>query len=195
MATNNPYRNLEAFNRVRIGGRLITAAFTHVDGHELTLEWNIQKGTNTSGATAAFRGINLLEGVKLTFACGTGDGTTAEQDWDNLQEIKSMLFPAPRLGLAGPKPPTRRLDNALLNGAGLTDVNLKAWKEYCGETNGWLVDMTLIQYAPPREAGAGAQDPSKPATGLPGSPPVDPQVATLRAERDKLLQQAIGGPT
>lgn len=192
MPRNNPFRNLSAYNRVRIGGRLIKAPLVAIDGNELEDEWNIQKGTNTSGATAAWRGVKLIESVKLTFECATGDGTTAEQDYEELMDVYDMIAPAPRLGLAGPKPPTVKIENAILNRIGFTDCCRKGFREYVTETNSWRVDFTLIQYAPPREAGAGAQDPSKPATGLPGAPAVDPQIAALRAERDKLLQQAIG---
>lgn len=192
MPRNNPFRNPSAYNRVRIGGRLIKAPLVGINGNELKDTWNIQKGTNTSGATAAYRGVELIEEVTLTFECATGDGTTAEQDYDELSDIFDMIAPAPRLGLAGPKPPTVKIENAFLDRIGFTECNRKGWHEYYTETNSVRVDMKLIQYAPPREAGAGAQDPSKPATGLPGSPAVDPQVAALRAERDKLLQQAIG---
>lgn len=192
MARNNPFRNPSAYNRVRVGGRLIKAPLVAINGNELKDNWNVQKGTNTSGATAAYRGVELIEEVTLTFECATGDGTTAEQDYDELSDIFDMIAPAPRLGLSGPKPPTVKIENAFLDRIGFTECNRKGWHEYYTETNSIRVDVKLIQYAPPREAGAGAQDPSKPATGLPGSPPVDPQVAALRAERDKLLQQAIG---
>lgn len=190
MARDNPFRNLSAFNRVRLGGRLIKAALIAIDGQELTLDWNVQKGTNTSGATAAYRGLNLLEAVKLTFECATGDGSSAEEDYDDLQEIKAMLFPAPRKGLSGTKPPTQKIENAILNGVGFTDVCLKAWKEYPSATSSWLVDMTLIQYAPPQPAGAGAQDPSKPATGAAGGNTVDPAIKALQEQRDALAKQA-----
>lgn len=192
MARNNPFRNLQAYNRVRIGGHLILADLVAINGNKLEDEWNIQKGTNTSGATAAYRGVKLIEEVVLTFYCATGEGQTAEQEYDDLDRVFLMIAPAPRLGLAGPKPPTMKIENAFLERIGFTECNRRGWWERFSETNGILVDLTLIQYAPPREAGAGAQDPSKPATGLPGSPAVDPMVAALRAERDKLLQQAIG---
>jgi hypothetical protein len=123
--------------------------------------------------------------VKLTFECGTGDGTTAEEDYDDLSALKDKLMPAPRRTLNGPKPPTLRLENAVLNRMGLTDVCFKAWREYVTETNSWRVDFTLIQYAPPRPIGAGAQDPAVPLGFA-----VDPQILALRAERDRLVQQA-----
>ena len=189
MARDNPFRNLSAYNRVRLGGRLIKAALIAIDGNELSDEWNVQKGTNTSGATAAYRGVNLIEGVKLTFECADGDGSTAEQDYDDLSDIFDMLAPAPRAGLSGPKPPTHKLENAILNRIGLTDVCRKGWKEYPSATGSWLVDLTVIQYAPPAPAGAGAQDPSKPALGLPRTG-IDPQIKALQDERDRLLQQA-----
>lgn len=189
MARDNPFRNLSAFNRVRLGGRLIKAALVAIDGNELVDDWNVQKGTNTSGATAAYRGVNLIEGVKLTFECATGDESTAEEDYDDLSDIFDMLAPAPRKGLAGPKPPTVKIENAILNRIGLTDVCRKAWKEYPSATSSWLVDMTLIQYAPPQPAGAGAQDPSKPATGAAG-PAVDPAIKALQDQRDALARQA-----
>jgi len=188
MARDNPFRNLRAYNRVRISGRLVKAALVAIDGNELTDEWNVQKGTNTSGATAAYRGVNLIEGVKLTFECAGGDGSTAEQDYDDLSDLWDLLAPAPRKGLAGPKPPTVKIENAILNRIGLTDACRKAWREYPSETGSWLVDLTLIQYAPPAPAGAGAQDPSKPSTGVPGVT-VDP-IKALQEQRDKLLAQA-----
>lgn len=191
MARNNPFRNPQAYNRVRIGGRLIKAALVGLNGNKLEDEWNIQKGTNTSGATAAYRGVKLIEEITLTFECATGDGSTAEEDYDDLDEVFRMIAPAPRLGLAGPKPPTQKIENAFLERIGFTDCNRKGWWERFSATNSILVDIILIQYAPSREAGAGAQDPSKPATGIPGIP-VDPQVAALRAERDNLLQKAFG---
>lgn len=192
MPRNNPFRNLQAYNRVRIGNHLVLADLVALNGNKLEDDWNIQKGTNTSGATAAYRGVKLIEEVVLTFHCATGEGQTAEQEYDDLDRVFLMIAPAPRLGLAGPKPPTMKIENAFLERIGFTECNRRGWWERFSDTNGILVDMMLIQYAPPKEAGAGAQDPSKPATGLPGSPPVDPQVAALRAERDKLLQQAIG---
>jgi hypothetical protein len=188
MTRDNPFRNLSAFNRVKIGGRLIKAALVAIDGNELLDEWHVQKGTNTSGATAAYRGVNLIEGVKLTFECADGDGSTAEQDYDDLLDVFDMLAPAPRRGLGGPKPPTQRIENAVLNRIGLTDCCRKAWKEYPTETGSWRVDLTVIQYAPPKPAGAGAQDPSKRASG--SGPAVDPQIQALREERDRLAQQA-----
>lgn len=189
MARDNPFRNLRAYNRVRIGGRLITAALVAIDGNELTDEWNVQKGTNTSGATAAYRGVNLIEGVKLTFECADGDGTTAEQDYDNFMDVLDMIAPAPRAGSAGPKPPTRSIENAILNRIGLTNICRKAFREYPSDTNSWLFDLTVIQYAPPAPAGTGAQDPSKPSTGVPGVT-VDPQIRALQEQRDRLLAQA-----
>ncbi len=188
MPRNNPFRNLAAYNRVRIGGRLITAPLVAINGNAIEDEWNIQKGTNTSGATAAYRGVKLIEEVVLTFECATGDGTTAEQDYDDLDEVFQMIAPAARLGAAGPKPPTVKIENAFLARIGFTDCNRRGWWERFSETNSILVDIKLIQYAPPKEAGTGAQDPSKPA-GLPRQG-VDPQIAALRAERDRLAAQA-----
>jgi hypothetical protein len=189
MARDNPFRNLAAYNRVRIGGRLIKAALVAIDGNELLDDWNVQKGTNTSGATAAYRGVNLIEGVKLTFECANGDGSTAEQDYDDLSDLWDMLAPAPRKGLAGPKPPTQKIENAILNRIGLTDACRKAWKESPTATGSWLVELTLIQYAPPAPAGAGAQDPSKPATGI-AEPTEDPVIKAKHEERDALAAQA-----
>lgn len=189
MARDNPFRNLSSYNRVKIGGRLIKAALVAIDGHELTDDWHVQKGTNASGATAAYRGVNLIEGVKLTFECATGDGSTAEEDYDDLSDLWDMLAPAPRKGLAGPKPPTRKVENAILNRIGLTDACRKGWKEYPTETGSWRVDLTLIQYAPSQPAGAGAQDPSKSATGAAG-PAVDPQIKALQEQRDRLAAEA-----
>lgn len=182
----NFFRDRKPYNTVKIGGRLVKAALKAIDGHELTDKWNVQEGTNTSGGTAAYRGIALFEGVKLTFACGDGDGSTAEQDLDDLYDLWEIMKPA---GPGGGKPPSLVIENAILNRTGLTVVCRKAWREGPTDTGGYEVDLTVIQYAPQAPAGAGAQDPAKKSTGGAGST-VDPQIAALRAQRDALAAEA-----
>lgn len=188
-ARPNPFRDRKPYQRVIIGGKIVKAAFEAIDGHELTDDWNVQKGTGTNGGTAAYRGVNLIEGVKLTFRCADGDGSTAEEDYDDLSDHFDALAPARKPGQQGGKPPTRSIENPILNRIGLTAICRKAWKEMPDDAGGWIVELTVIQYAPPAPAATGAQDPTKPSTGATG-PTVDPQIKALQEARDKLAQQA-----
>lgn len=187
-ARPNPFRDRRPYTRVIIGGKLVKAALVAIDGAEIVDDWNVQKGTGTSGATAAYRGVNLLEGVKLTFRCADGDGSTAEEDYDDLSDHFDALAPARKAGAQGGKPPTRSIENPILNRIGLTAICRKAWKENDDDAGGWLVDLTVIQYSPPVPAATGAQDPTKPATGA--ATTVDPQIKALQQARDKLAQEA-----
>lgn len=187
MATSiNYFRNPEPFRRVKIGGRQIKAALKSIGGHKLEADWNVQRSTDSNRAIAAFRGIKLLEGVALVFACGDGDGSSSAEDFDDLRELFSMMLPK----IVNGKPPTLSIENAVLALIGLTSINLKSWQEGPTDTGGWEAEVTVIQSSPPTPAKTGAQDPSKPGGGAASS--VDPQIAALQKVRDKLAAEAAG---
>lgn len=187
-ARPNPFRDLQPYNRVAIGGRLLKALLVAIEGHELEDIWNVQKPSGGNHATAVYEGVKLFEAVKLTFECADGDGFTAAERYDDLSDVFDMLRPAASRGATGLKPPTLTIENAILTRVGLTAINRRGWKEYFTETNSLRVDLTVIQYAPPSPAATGAQDAAKKASG--GAPTVDPEIAKLRKERDDYLAQA-----
>lgn len=187
-ARPNPFRDLKPYNRVTIGGRLIKAILFNIDGHELEDLWNVQKPSGGNHGVAVYEGIKLFEGVRLFFECADGDGYTAAERYDDLSDIFDMMAPAPARGAAGRRPPTLTIENAILTRIGLTAINRKGWKEYPTETNSWVIELTVIQYAPPSPAATGAASAAKKPDG--GAPTVDPEIARLRKERDYALAQA-----
>ncbi len=186
MSSNpNPYRDPSSFSVVKIGGTEVAADLIAIDGNKIEDDWNVQKGTGTSGATAVYRGTKLIEGVKLTFEAPD------EESFDGLWALWNLLAPSPVSGKQGLRPPTLSIDNPLLAWIGLTAISRKEWdgpKNVAG--NSWKVDLTVIQSKPPVPAGTGAQGPTKSSNASKSDGGVDAQTAALQAQAKDLAAEA-----
>ncbi len=178
-AAINFFDDPDSVRRLKIGGLLLKSALTKINGHKLEADWNVQRSTDSNKAIASFRGMKLIEGVMLTLV------GTAREDFEDIRALMALMLPKTING----KPPTLSIENLLLSLIGLTQINFKSWQEGPTDTNGWQLDLEVIQSSPPTPAKVGAQDPSKPNAGAPG---VDPQVAALQKERDQLAHEAAG---
>jgi hypothetical protein len=92
MAAPNPFRDPAPWNTVRIGGRLIKATLTKINGIKLEDEWKVQKSKETSGSVAVFNGTKILEAIELTFEA------VGEEDFDDLGDLWNLLAPKPGTG-------------------------------------------------------------------------------------------------
>ena len=170
----NPYRSPEAFRVIKWGGVVYPPYLVAIDGVEVSEEWNVQKGTGTTGATTVWRGTKVVEGVVITLEAPD------EKTFDGFEPLVEALK-APK----GKKPPTILVENGLLNNMGLDRVSLSKRKLYStGKSLSWRMDIGLIQYFPSKVAPTGPQDPAK----KPGDP--EPKDAA-EAEVKKLLDKAM----
>lgn len=92
----SPFTNPDYYQRVRIGGLLISDAdLVEVDGNKIEDEWNEQKPTGSSGATNVFKGTKSPGPVKLTFEAVDEDG------FQELRRVWDLLAPKPNSGGSG----------------------------------------------------------------------------------------------
>lgn len=179
-AAINFFDDQEAAGRLKIGGLLLKSALVKINGAKIEADWNVQRSTDSNKAIASFRGMKLIDGVMLTLV------GTSREDFDDVRALMALMLPKTVNG----KPPTLSIENLVLNLIGLTQINFKSWQEGPTDTNGWQVDLEVIQSSPPTPAKTGAQDPAKPGSGASGG--VDPQIAALQKERDQLAHEAAG---
>lgn len=98
MTFPNFYEHPLAYNRVRIGGRLVKAVLKAVDGIKIEYEWSEQKPTGTSGASWIYKGAKPAGPHKLTFLCGDGPQYTAAECYDDLRDLYERFAPTPNVG-------------------------------------------------------------------------------------------------
>lgn len=97
-ARPNPYRDPVPFNRIRLGGRLITAILKSIDGVVVKHNWKKQKSKDSNGAVFSFQGTDPVGGeggFKLTFSAPN------EAMFDDLREVLELIKPVPGQGSTG----------------------------------------------------------------------------------------------
>lgn len=95
MSAPNYFLHPIAFNQVRIGGRLVKAILTKVDGIKIEYDWSEQKPTGKSGAEWIFKGAKPAGPHKLTFLCANGPVFTAAECYDDLRALYERWAPVP----------------------------------------------------------------------------------------------------
>lgn len=106
MSGPNFFRDPKAFNRVKIGGRLVLAVLRKVNGITLEADWQAQKATGTSGPTWVFKGMNAAGPHGLEFLCADAPGCTAAEQYDDLRDLYERFGPVKQstgTGAAAPK--------------------------------------------------------------------------------------------
>lgn len=149
--------------------------FVALDGNEIEDDWNVQKPTEKSGATAVWRGTKIVEGLVTTFEAPD------EASFDGFASLWAMMAPGPG-GM-----PNLSLGNPLINAIGVDRVSRRKWKgPYESKGLSWRVDCTWIQYRPPAPAKTGPQAPAKP------NDPTAPTPASAAEQEFKSLAQKAG---
>jgi hypothetical protein len=96
----NPFRDIGPWCEVLIGGNLIKASLTKINGVSTKDEWKKQKSKESSGSTKVFAGTTVGD-PKLTFTA------VDEDEFDDLRDFWDLLAPKPGQGGTGaPAAPT-----------------------------------------------------------------------------------------
>jgi hypothetical protein len=211
----NLYDFPDEASRVELGGvDLDPLHLVELNGCKIEDDWQVQKGTDASGATAVWRGTKLVDDLQLTlegpdrdsFAMfqtlwdlmkpqpgGTGGGASSTTQLPasvnaalggsgtgaGLSSSSSSTTAKTPSAPSGPKPPTLRIKNALINHIGVDRVARKSWEWKAAKGASWRVIATFIQIKPSTPAKTGAADSAKDATNDPANPP-DKQVQEIQ---------------
>lgn len=176
----NPYIDPDPWGVVILGGLQVCGIITAIDGHSKPEEWNVQKGTSSSGATTVWKGTKLAEAIKITVAL-----VDAEM-FENYYAVRDTLRPK-----LGTKPPSLTIVNAAINAVGITRVacvDISAPRPAAGLS--WSYEITLIEYNPTAPAKAGPAGAAKggaagAAGGAAGPTENDKAAAELAAAVEK----------
>lgn len=174
------FENPSAYNRVRIGGRLLLATLREIDGIKVEADWSEQKPTGKSGADWIFKGMKPTAKHKLTFECvNAAEEADLRALFERMQPQPSFTAPAapttpttsatgvvdafgsppdPTTATAnpGPRPPTLTVENAFLAYVKTTAVSLDTWEGPSPTpTNSIKFMVTFVPQKPPVPAGTG----------------------------------------
>jgi hypothetical protein len=173
----NIYEDDAPFGVIAIQGVEVATHLVEVDGCANAEEWTAQKGTGTSGASNVWKGMKLAESIKLKFRSTDAAGFQAQTD------LLALVRPK-----RGDKPPTLRVENAIINWGGITRIVLKQpafpkWDKATGATD-W--EWEFSEDSPSQPADTGKADPAKPGDKFTPAPHGD----ASDNEINKLLDEA-----
>ena len=140
----NPYIDPDQWG-MSIGGCNVSGIITAIDGHAKPEEWNVQKGTSSSGATVVWKGTKVAEAIKITVAMIDAG------DFEAYYLMRDTLRPK-----LGTKPPSLTIVHPAINAVGITRVacvDVGPPKPAAGLS--WSYEITLIEYNPTAPAKAG----------------------------------------
>lgn len=172
---------------VRIGGTIVPGIVQSIELPERGLVWQVQQGTAGLGAFTIWRGVKLIESVKITTLLAKRGATMAE--WDEAVSDWSAflrtMHPNPKL-----KPPAWDADHPLfrLRWPPLGRVSLKSNSTApLGERGlAWLGVVEFIEYKPLKLATPGPPDPAQ--IDSRDEPPADAAEANLQSLLSKAQQ-------
>lgn len=101
MSFANPWDNPDFFQRVKIGGRLIKATLTEINGNKIEFEWAVQRPLGSSGATNVYKGAKPAGPAELTFEIAGDSVDDLRAQWDDMRELFEMIGPKPGTSQAG----------------------------------------------------------------------------------------------
>ena len=175
----NPFFDYGPFGFVIIEDVLVECMLVEVDGATSPEDWNVQKGTNTSGSTSSWKGSKPAETLKLKFRAHDGPSFQAMTDL--------LLLVRPK---RGNKPPSVHIENGIVNWGGIGIIALKQppTPKYDHKTGAWDFEWEFIENNPSKAASTGAADPAKPDPKDPATAQsaADKEIADLTKQRDAL---------
>jgi hypothetical protein len=95
MSFPNPWDSPEFFQRVKIGGRLVKANLTEIDGNKIEHEWAVQRPLGSSGATNVYMGAKPAGPAELTFVIAGDSIEQLREEWDDMRALFEMIGPKP----------------------------------------------------------------------------------------------------
>lgn len=164
---------------VKLSGADMPGAVVSIKGANREFDWNVQKGTGSSGASTIFKGAKIAEKIEIVTKY------TTQEELDAIVAHRAYIAPAK----IGGKPPTFTIENSLINFNKIERVSISI----IGQPEitpglGRTVTWTFIEYQPSAPAKTGPADPAKGggAGGAAGSPNAD--IAALQKQRDDLAK-------
>jgi hypothetical protein len=165
---------------VKLSGSTMPGSVISIKGAERGFEWDVQKGTASSGAATIFKGAKIAEKIEIVTKI------VSQEEADSIDAFRAYIAPAK----IGGKPPTFTIENSLVNfnKIGRVSISIIGQPEVTpglGRTVAW----TFIEYQPPAPAKTGPADPAKGggAGSKAGSPDAD--IAALQKQRDALAAE------
>jgi len=165
---------------VKLSGSDIPGSVVSIKGAERGFEWDVQKGTGSSGAATVFKGAKIAEKIEIVVKYTTLEEETA------LKAYRAYIAPAK----IGGKPPTFNIENPLINFNKIEKVSVSiVGQPEVTAGLGRTIALTFIEYQPPVPAKTGPADPAKAGGGkdAAGSPNAD--IAALQKQRDALAAE------
>ncbi len=166
---------------VKLSGSDIPGSVVSIKGAERGFEWDVQKGTGSSGASTIFKGAKIAEKIEIVVKY------VSQEELAAIVAYRAYIAPAK----IGGKPPTFNVDNSLINFNGITRISVaNIGQPEVTAGLGRTVALTFIEYQPPAPAKTGPADPAKAGGGKGGganSPNAD--IAALQAKRDALAAE------
>lgn len=155
MSNLNPYEDSSPWRVIDIGGLRVPGVVQSIDGHEKPETWDVNKGTEKSGATIVWKGTGLASSIKIVTALHDASSFAA------YYALRDALRPK-----LGTKPPSLLIVNPALNFAGITrvacvNVGSPRWVASGGY---WTGEITVIEYAPEKPANTGPAGAAGPAS-------------------------------
>ena len=151
MSNPNPFRDPAPWGLFVLSGWTVPAVLISVDGVSRPIEWAVQKGTGTSGATTVFRGEKVCEGPTTEFEAFDVD------TFDAFYALRDRIV-VPK----GKRPPTLAIVNPTFNFAGVNRLALKElFAPVPTASLSYRFKVQWIEYRPSLPAAVGAQDPAK----------------------------------
>lgn len=181
------YAPTDDLSIVRIGGAVVPGAVQSIELPERGMVWQVQQGSAGLGAFTIWRGVKLIESVKITtMLCKKG---APPAEWDDAvdawQTFMRAIHPNPKL-----KPPAWDADHALfrLLWPPLGRVSHKSNRPAPANDRGtaWLGVIELIEYRPLKLATPGPPDPAQ--IDSRDQPPADAEEANLQSLLSKAQQ-------
>lgn len=179
----NPYRDSGPWGLITIGGMDLPGVVESVDGADKPEEWNVQKPSDKSGASSVWKGTQVADGIEIILALVTS--AQFDRYWDVAAHLRPKI---------GDKPPTHKIENPIINFAGIVEVSciLTGSPKWVGETGKgfWRVKIRLVEVRPPKPANTGTAGGSNVKDIQKDAPDPDKdlqdRIADNTAELDKL---------
>jgi hypothetical protein len=175
----NPFVFDGQWGQVVVGGVTLPGVVTSIDGANKPEEWNVQKGTGSSGATTVWKGTKLAEDIKIAIALHDG------VSFDDYYTLRDTLRPK-----LGKKPPSLSIVSPVINFNGITrvackDISAPKWEPSGGY---WTGEISLIEYNPSKPTNTGRASAASPAGGAAGAG----GAGGAETENDRLAKQLQG---
>lgn len=174
MSTANPFREASPFGRAKIGGVAVAGVIQSIEGFEKPDEWTFQKGTSGNNAVSVWKGTKLAESGTIKTAL------FGQASFDAHEAMRASLRPK-----LGTKPPSLPIENAIINGNGVSVVvcinaPVAQWVKAGGY---WIATMQFGEFNPPAPARTGAAGAAQPNAASGAAPP--------QTAGEKMLSEAL----